>query len=150
MNNDFLSAKLKFIGKIKPNDKINVKHLYIQPNNILSKISRSFVYHDERENALSFVYSTIEKTLEMINNTLMEPQKDIKLDPSKEDRMLNIVIDLKNAIYGIKNLALTYSDDKYFCCKIEVLVQDINSTLKSMSSKFSFLSQIVNQCGEDI
>lgn len=143
MNNDFLSAKLKFIGKIKPNDKINVKHLYIQPNNLLSKISRSLVYHDERENALSFVYSTIEKTLETINVTLMDPPKDVKLDPSKEDRILNIVTDLKNSMYGIKNLAMTYSEDKFFCCKIEVLIQEINATLKSMVTKFPFLSQIV-------
>lgn len=144
MNNDFLSAKLKFIGKIKPNDKINVKHLYIQPNNFISKISRSVLYHDERENALSFVYSTIEKTLENINITLMDP-KDVKLDPSKEDRIINIVTDLKNAMYGIKNLAMTYSEDKFFCCKIEVLIQEINATLKSMLIKFPFLSQIVSE-----
>lgn len=143
MNNDFLSAKLKFIGKIKPNDKINVKHLYIQPNNFVSKISRSFVYHDERENALSFVHSTIEKTLEIISSTLVD-QKDIKIDASKEDRILNIVTDLKNAMYGIKNLAMTYVDDKFFCCKVEVLIQEIDVTLKSLLLKFPFLSDRIS------
>jgi hypothetical protein len=141
---DFLSAKLKFIGKIQPNDKINVKHLYIYPNNFFSKFSRSFIHQDERENALIFVQTTIEKTLEMvteiINKSPVNKDKSSSTG-SMETRMVNVVCDLKNAMIGIKNLSITYSDDKYFCCKIEVIIQEIIVMIKSLVSKFPFLSE---------
>ncbi len=48
--NDDIIPKLKFISRLNKGDKINVKNLYIQPNNIINKISRSFIHIDDRTN----------------------------------------------------------------------------------------------------
>ena len=53
--NDDIIPKLKFISRLNKGDKINVKNLYIQPNNFFNKISRSFIHIDDRTNTLIFV-----------------------------------------------------------------------------------------------
>jgi hypothetical protein len=122
MDNELL-AKLKLIGKLKQNEKLNVKKMFIQPDNIISKISRSLLFVDDRENTLNFIQNTLEKCFEF-----METKE--KNNP----RLDNILIDLSDALEGIKTLKTTYSTDVFFCCKIDVLVQEIEIKIKQYQS----------------
>ena len=52
-------SRLKFIGKVQKGDKINVKYMFIQPDGIFTRISRSLINHDNRNNTLNFVCKLI-------------------------------------------------------------------------------------------
>jgi len=118
MENDLL-AKLKLIGKLKQSEKINVKKMYIQPDNLLSRISRSFIWVDDRENTLQFINTVVDKCFETIKN-------EQRSDP----RMTNMITDLKMALEGIKNLKKTYANDIFYCCKIDVLIEETEIKIK--------------------
>ena len=109
MENDLL-ARLKLIGKIKQNDKLNVKKMFIQPDNFLTRLSRSFIFVDDRENTHLFIVTTIEKSFELIK--------------TEATKAALILTDLQQAVEGIRNLKQTYVEDQFFCCKIDVLLED--------------------------
>ena len=116
MDNNDLLAKLKLIGKLKKDDKLNTKKLFIQSDNIISKISRSLIFVDDRENLLNFIINTVDKCFDLLE--------------SKNSRQETILEDLKLALEGIKNIKLTYSEDLYFCCKLDVLIEEIESKIQ--------------------
>ena len=57
-------SRLKFIGKIQIGDKVNLRYMYIQPDGLLTQISRSLL-QDNRNKTLSFLQDTINKTFEI-------------------------------------------------------------------------------------
>jgi len=72
--------KLKFISRLNKGDKINVKNMYIQPNNFLNRIIRSFFHVDDRTNTLMFVNHTVKKSFELFlehinSNNHFRPKK---------------------------------------------------------------------------
>ena len=69
-NNDptDLISKLKFIGRIKQNEKINTKYLYTQDNNYATSLSRSLLYQDTRENLIIFLNDIISKGIYLIKD----------------------------------------------------------------------------------
>lgn len=117
-------SKLKFIGKIQKGDKINVKYLYVQPKGVVTTISRSFFYQDNRGNTLSFLENVITKTLEIISNY------ENTDDHFEKVLCNNIVKDLVLSKNGFDNLKETYIEDIKFCCDIDTLIQLINIKLK--------------------
>jgi len=54
-SNQEIISRLKFIGRIKKGEKINTRHMYVQPDGLGTSFSRTFVYQDNRGNALNFV-----------------------------------------------------------------------------------------------
>lgn len=127
--NDIIS-KLKFIGKIQKGDKINVKYLYVQPTNWLTKISRTFYATDNRNNAFNFIEHTISRSFEIIsiNNQLGNMSKINK----------GLVSDIKDALVGIQNLKDTYAHDVMFCCKLDTLIDNINFRIAEFPQKLNF------------
>jgi hypothetical protein len=123
--NDIIS-KLKFIGKIQKGEKINVKYLYVQPTNWLTKISRTFYATDNRTNAYHFIEQTITRSFEIIsvNNQL-----------AKMSKINNCMIqDIKDSIKGIENLKDTYAHDVMFCCKLDTLLDNIHFKISEFES----------------
>ena len=47
-------SRLKFIGKIQKGEKINVKYMFVQPKGIATRISRTIINQDNRNNTLNF------------------------------------------------------------------------------------------------
>jgi hypothetical protein len=128
--NDDIIPKLKFISRLNKGDKINVKNLYVQPNNFLNKISRSFINIDDRTNTLIFVNNTIKKGFELFLH---------HIDSSNPfDNILchNILCDLKNSINGLLNLKETYSQDIMFVCKVDSLIEEIEAKLIEITNKY--------------
>jgi len=113
-------SKLKFIGRIRKNEKINTLHMYIQPCGIITSISRSIIYQDNRTNALNFVCKTIQDSFYLLNkyyeNGYIIPY----------NRLLD---DLSNAKNGLESLKETYITDRKFCCDMDTLIQSIETKL---------------------
>lgn len=113
-------SKLKFIGRIRKNEKINTQHMYIQPCGIITSISRSIIYQDNRTNALNFVCKTIQDSFYLLNkyyeNGYIIPY----------NRLLD---DLSNAKNGLESLKETYITDRKFCCDMDTLIQSIETKL---------------------
>jgi len=136
--------KLKFISKINKGDKINVKNMYIQPNNMFNKIIRSFFLVDDRTNTLMFVNNTVKKGFELFH-TYAQSKNPF-------DAMLcqNILQDLKNAKIGLLNLKETYASDVMFICKIDALIEEIDAKIIEVSNRYhSILKRDVSEKNEN-
>jgi len=116
-------SRLKFIGKIQKGEKINVKYMYVQPEGILTRISRSLIHQDNRQNTLNFVRNTIAKTFDIIASYSSSNKE------SQLQLCTHIITDLKQSKNGLINLKDTYLDDIKFTCDIDTLLQDIDAKL---------------------
>lgn len=123
---DDILSKLKFIGKIKKEEKICVKNMTIQQNNIFTKLSRSFIIVDSRENTLNFLSHTIKRSFELLS---LHMTGKTLFDKSMTE---HIMIDLENSKQGLINLKSTYAHDLMFCCKIDTLIQEIDARLEEL------------------
>jgi hypothetical protein len=133
-------SRLKFIGKIKKGEKINIKDMVVQPNNVYTKIHRSFVIVDNRNNTLSFIFDTVKKSFEELINHLNKSQTNLfDLNIST-----NMIQDLENCKIGLVNLKDTYLDDLMFCCKVDTINQDIDARLEEIKSNYTFIKQKSN------
>ena len=128
-------SRLKFIGKIKKGEKINIKDMYVQPNNILTKLNRSFVNVDNRNNTLSFILETIKKSFDELISHL-DKSYDNLFDLNIST---NMILDLENCKIGLVNLKDTYIDDLMFCCKVDTIIQDIDARLEQIKSNYTII-----------
>ena len=125
-SNKEVISNLKFIGKLKKGDKINTKFMYVQPDGITTRISRTFINYDNRNNALHFVDKTVNDAIKLI---------ELYSDSNKmlEKKMCrHLVDDLKASKVGLVNLKETYSEDLKFKCDMETILQSIDSKLSEM------------------
>lgn len=111
-------SKIKFIGRWQKGDKINVKYLYVQPDSWWTRLSRTFIAADNRNNTFQFADSTLKRCFEII--TLNKNSQRI----SERCLVVNLISDMKRALEGIENLKATYFEDVMFCCKLETLIQE--------------------------
>jgi hypothetical protein len=116
-------SKLKFIGKIGKGEKINVKNMYVQPDGFLTKISRSFINYDTRDNTFTFISGILKRSFEILSLHLNKKN-------SRDEIIANHLIkDITDSKTGIENLKETYADDVMFCCKLETLIEEIETKL---------------------
>ena len=122
-------SRLKFIGKVQKGDKINVKYMFIQPDGIFTRISRSLINHDNRNNTLNFVRNTITRSFDIISSYSLsnkELHRTIRL---------HIIKDLEQSKIGLLNLKDTYLSDIKFTCDIDTLLQEIDAKLLDVEQK---------------
>lgn len=137
--NEDIIPKLKFISKLNKGDKINVKNMYIQPNNFINKVSRSFFHIDDRTNTLYFVTNTVKKGFELFYQ---------HVDSNSNFDIIfceNIYNDLKNTIRGLLNLKETYSEDLMFTCKIDALIEEIDARLHDTEKKYNIIKERIEK-----
>lgn len=118
-------SRLKFIGMIQKGDKINVKHLYIETTGFLTSLYRTFFYPCSRFETITFVSNTIYRSFDIYKK--VEEEKKAIL-------CINILIDLRKAEEGLKNLRETYIYDIKFTCDVDVLIQDIEIKLNELEN----------------
>jgi hypothetical protein len=128
--NDDTMSKLKFIGKIQKGEKINVKHMFIQPEGLATKISRSFINLDSRGNTLTFVKTTITQSFNILYSYLTNGTS------SHKNLCVHIIDDIKQSKQGIQNLKLTYSSDIMLCCQLDCVIQEIDAKMDEFSERF--------------
>lgn len=119
-------SRLKFIGKINKGEKINSRYLFVQSDDIFTKISRTFYYKDNRVNTLSFIKDTVRESLDLVKRLYTSPKT------SDNEMGKNVLQDLKSSRQGIINIRDTYSEDIKFGCDIDTLVQIIDVSIKEI------------------
>lgn len=120
-------SRLKFIGHIDKDEKINVRHVNRQPNNFYTKLTRSLIYPDNRTNSLKFIREVLARSFEIVEMQLAH--KNMLL-------CRGVVADLIKAKQGMLNLKHTYSDDTKFCCDMDVLIELIASKLSTLKETY--------------
>ena len=119
---EFIS-RLKFIGKVQKGEKINVKYMFVQPEGIATRISRTLIHQDNRSNTLNFLRGTIARTFEIISTYTTSTKE------SHRHISIHVINDLRQAKNGLNNLKDTYLDDIKFTCDIDTLLQEIDAKL---------------------
>jgi hypothetical protein len=128
-SNQEIISKLKFIGKIKKGEKINTRHMYVQPDGLSTSIIRTFIYQDNRGNVLNFCQETISRAFEL----LVTYERS---DKNTEQVLFgHLLSDLQQATNGLANLKFTYIADTKFCCDMDTLLQIITARLDGYISK---------------
>lgn len=124
-NTEEIISRLKFIGHIQKEEKINTRQVNRQANNIWTKLQRTLIYPDNRTNTLRFLKDVITRTFEV-------------LELQHEDKTVckTIIEDLGKAKIGIINLRQTYVDDTKFCCDMDVLLETITTNLTHYKEKY--------------
>jgi len=123
-------SRLKFIAHIQKDEKINVRHVNRQPNTLYTKISRSLIYPDNRNNSLKFVKDVISRSLEILHHYILKENFNL----SK-----GILNDLLKARQGIINLKYTYNDDTKFCCDMDVVIENIGVFIDKLEKEHPIL-----------
>ena len=123
-------SKLKFLGKIKKGEKINVKEMTLQTESYLTAASRTLWFVDNRNNTMSFIQTTIQAGFDLLN--LLNKNTG---NVSDDELSKTIIRDISSAKIGINNLKTTYSDDTYFCCSVDTFVQTITAKLLDLKDK---------------
>jgi len=120
-------SRLKFIGKIQKGEKINVKYMYVQPEGIITRISRTLIHQCSRQNTLNFLRGTITRTFEIITTYSSSTKESYRyICP-------NIIEDLKISKKGIHNLKNTYLDDLKMGCDLETLLEEIDAHITGLN-----------------
>jgi hypothetical protein len=128
-SNQEIISKLKFIGKIKKGEKINTRHMYVQPDGLSTSIIRTFIYQDNRGNVLNFCQETISRAFELLV-TYERSEKN-----TEQVLFGHLLSDLQQATNGLANLKFTYIADTKFCCDMDTLLQIITARLDGYISK---------------
>ena len=120
-------SRLKFIGKIQKGEKINVKHMCIQPEGFITTISRTLINQCNRHTCLIFIKNTILKSFELAYSYKMSHKE------SNHIMRINILKDLDLCKQGILNLKETYKEDLKITCDFDTLIEDIDSKLSELN-----------------
>lgn len=116
-------SRLKFIGYIEQGEKINSKYVFRQPDTLSTRISRTLLYPDNRNNTLDFIKTVINRSFEILERFI---QNNMVVETT------GLVKDLLKAQRGITNLKYTYQSDTKFCCNLQVLIETIDTKLNSL------------------
>jgi len=111
-------SRLKFIGNIQINDKLDLKNMNIVHDSLYTQISRT-VFQDNRNKSLTFIQDTLLKAFEILRCY-------------DKFMCIKVINDLKNCRIGLRNLKETYSIDIKFCCDIDVLLEMIDAKLSEI------------------
>ena len=131
--------RLKFISRLKKGDKINVKNLYIQPNNFYNRIDRSFFNIDDRSNTLLFVQNTVKKGFDLFYQHISNS------NPYDKILCINLLSDIRNTRIGLLNLKETYIEDVMFVCKIDALIEETDAKLADIETRDGDGNEDVNE-----
>jgi hypothetical protein len=122
-------SKLKFIGLIQKGEKINVRGVCVQQDTFFTRVMRTFITLDNRTNAYNFIEGIINRSFEII---LLNINKETVRNVDKR-LVCHLISDIKKSTIGIKNLKDTYTDDIMFCCKLDALIECIESKLTDIT-----------------
>lgn len=136
-------TKLKFLSKVKPGEKINVKHLFTRSTNsddwyqnwyhkFLRTITTIISGGESKEETREFVKFIYDEAINLIcayNSELY--------DEFKKSIIELIVENLNSSKDGINALKETYKDDSRFISQIDTIVETMEVRLKSVRPESS-------------
>ena len=115
-------AHLKFIGQIQSGQKISITSMQYQERSLWTVFMRTINFRDNREDVYMFIERSISNAYKFIE--LLG-----KSDSVVDQRRLNSITELLTVevIDGLTCMCETYKDDILYTCKLEALIEDINS-----------------------
>ena len=122
-------TRLKFVGTLKPGEKIDVNNLRIENNNLFTPLRR-MLFGEGRDKTLQLLTHTIERTFEILQSYLHSDKLSEQLLCSK------LINDLIKSIIGLKNIQETYKEDKLFVCNVESLIENIEGKLEEIKKTY--------------
>lgn len=123
-----IMAALKFIGKVKKNEKISTSSMTVQDNDsFYTSIIRTFTTQN-RVKTIVFVQNVIDRAFEIACMYTRDQ------DQQKNTTGWFIIDDINKSRSGLYNILNTYRDDRMFVCKMESLLQKIEVKLKSFEN----------------
>jgi hypothetical protein len=125
-SNEEISSRLKFIGHIQKDEKINVRYVNRQHNNWITTVSRTILYPDNRANSLKFVKDVISRSFEIIEQYIRK---------QNINAIHSLINDLIKSQQGLLNLKYTYSEDTKFCCDMDVMIEHVRLKLVDLKEK---------------
>jgi hypothetical protein len=125
---------LKFIGRVKEGEKIDVLNMCIQPDNFFTSLSRTVIIQDSRSNTAIFVTTTVQKSFDILCGCLVSQKL------SERTLSIKLIEDIEKAIIGIKSLKVTYRSDIMFCCRMDTLIEHIVTTLLDIKNVYGLVS----------
>ena len=141
--NQEIVSRLKFIGKLKKGEKINTRHMYVQPNGFGTSFYRTFIYQDNRNNTLNFCQETIKRSFDLLTTYENSTKNSHKV------MFENLIKDLKAATTGLTNLKFTYNYDTKFSCDMDTLLESINAGLNYISLPLEYEVEENNDTNND-
>jgi len=131
-------SRIKFIGRLNKGDKINTRHMYVQPYGVITAISRMFLYQDNRGNTLNFCHNTITRSFDLLTFFAVSNKNSDKV------LYMNLLKDLHQAKIGLVNLKFTYVTDTKMCCDLDTLMDCITSNKHVITHSSLLEHDIVN------
>lgn len=131
-----LISKLRFISKIKPEEKINVKSLFVRDNTeVYQRILRTLRNisqedGESKEATMAF--------LEAVTDTAINLICVYKADPNNEfnNHIANLIItNLEESFTGMESLIKTYSYDRIYTAQIEAMMGTLTLRLETLKSE---------------
>jgi len=121
MSYEDISARLKFIGQISENEKVNVHTRKIVTPSLWTSLTR-YIHGETRYSTYQFVNYTVSESFAWIE--LNHPK------PGTAETVAQMLADLKSAQLGIKNLQLTYGHDRMLVSQLSTLGQAVENKVK--------------------
>jgi len=113
-------SKLKFLSKIKPNEKINVKNMTLVEHDRFQVNLYRFVYGESRQTTLDFINSVLSEAIDICSSYLFREEKFYR-------QIGGMLLEgVEECRQGITNLTTTYTDDRMFVSKLDTLMKTLN------------------------
>lgn len=125
-----LISDLKFIAKIRAGERIDVKNRKIIGADVPSRMYRTMVSRETREETYEFIHSRTTKAIDKIYY-----YRDLD-DPFYVDVAKIITDNLLATKEGIEGLVNTYEGDKKFVARLEALIEMQDAKI-SQKNKFT-------------
>jgi len=135
INLNDLILDLKIISKIKPNNKLIIENnkIYIDDSYYFTSILRYF-NNQNRNSSIEYIEKLNENLEIEINDIIINKKNEnniLKDNPS--NILVNLSHDLTQAVNGLKNLILTYSNDNFLISKIEMINYNFELKIRKIS-----------------
>lgn len=132
-----LISELNAIAKISYGDKWNISGVFIQKQNVITKISRTFWYANEsRSSTITYIESLLDRSFSAFVDIdgVINQKSDVEKFSDLRGRLLTALISAKN---GIINLRGAYEDDEDTKARLVELAEDLVSKSKDLFQKKS-------------
>ena len=130
-DNEMIS-RLKFIGRINKEEKIDSAHVCVQPNNMVTSVSRTFFGSESKETTYSFIRITIDRAFSILDNYNKKEKNPASFPEYNNMMKQNLIQDLRNAVGGLENIKSTYRDYIKFCCDLDTIIQEIRGRTENL------------------
>jgi len=125
-------TKIKFIGTIQPNEKVNVKQMCIQEDTLFTSFFRT-IYQESHDSTIRFFENTYEDVFALLFRTVEQIKTNINKNTSSLLSLCKTIVkDIQRSFVGIKNVQVTYKENRMVKCRLETLTQLVENRLEQI------------------